>query len=332
VADICDDVVVMRAGRVLETAPSKQLFSIPENPYTRTLLAAAPAHLAPRQPKELEGANVLLRVNELEVTYPGRRGRSFIAVNDVSFFIRQGETLGLVGESGSGKSTIGRAILGLAPATSGDILWEDASIAHASRTARRALSSDIQVVFQDPYSSLNPVMSVEDILVEPLLIEPGVSHADASKRVRDLLDAVHLPQDAGRRRAREFSGGQRQRIAIARALSRSPRLVICDEAVSALDLSTQASVLDLFAELQQRTGVAYLFISHDLDVVRHIADRTAVIQHGSLVEIGDSEEVATNPRDPYTRRLAAASPYPDPTVQAERRNRRAAILAAEATR
>jgi len=327
VADICDDVVVMRNGRLLESAPARRLFAEPQDGYTRALLAAAPAHLPPREPASLVGAEVLLGVSGLEVSYPGRRGSPFVAVKSVDFDIRRGETLGLVGESGSGKSTIGRAILGLAPVTGGDILWEGESIAHASRGRRRALSSDIQVVFQDPYSSLNPAMSVEDILVEPLLIDRTVTRFDALARVRSLLDAVHLPQDAGRRRAREFSGGQRQRIAIARALSRSPRLIICDEAVSALDLSTQASVLDLFVELQQRTRVAYLFISHDLDVVRHIADRTAVIQHGSFVEVGDSEEVASNPRDPYTRRLAAASPYPDPIIQAERRERRNADLA-----
>ncbi|MBN9187994.1 MAG: ABC transporter ATP-binding protein [Microbacterium sp.] len=329
VADICDDVVVMRGGQILESAPTVQLFAAPESAYTRTLLAAAPAHLPPRAPKALDGAPVLLRAENLQVTYRGRGGKPFVAVDGVSFAIRTGETLGLVGESGSGKSTIGRAILGLAPVTGGDILWSGGSIAHASRRERRALSSDIQVVFQDPYSSLNPAMSVEDILVEPLLIDPGVTRADARRRVRELLDAVHLPRDAGARRAREFSGGQRQRIAIARALSRSPRLVICDEAVSALDLSTQASVLDLLAELQERTEVAYLFVSHDLDVVRHIADRTAVIQHGRFVEVGDSEDVATSPREAYTRRLAAASPYPDPVVQAERRARRSADLARE---
>ena len=328
VADICDEVVVMREGKVLESAPAPELFADPQDPYTRTLLASAPSHLPPREPKDLAEAPVLLRAEDLQVTYSGRRGRPFVAVDEVSFEIRAGETLGLVGESGSGKSTIGRAILGLAPITSGEIRWQGRSIVRASRADRRALSSDIQVVFQDPYSSLNPAMAVEDILVEPLLIDSGVSRGDALARVRGLLDAVHLPRDAGARRAREFSGGQRQRIAIARALSRSPRLIICDEAVSALDLSTQASVLDLVAELQQRTGVAYLFISHDLDVVRHIADRTAVLQHGAIVELGDAEIVATEPINPYTRRLAAASPYPDPIIQAERRARRSAELTA----
>lgn len=332
VADICDRVVVMRSGRVVESASAMKLFSEPEHPYTRSLLAAAPAHLPPRERRSLEDAEVLLRVQELDVTYRGRRGQSYPAVRGVSFDIRAGETLGLVGESGSGKSTIGRAILGLAPVTGGDILWEQTSIAHASRTQRRALSSDIQVVFQDPYRSLNPAMAVEDILVEPLLADPTVDRREALGRVRRLLDAVHLPQDAGRRMAREFSGGQRQRIAIARALSRSPRLIICDEAVSALDLSTQASVLDLLGELQERTRVAYLFISHDLDVVRHIADRTAVLQHGDLVEIGPSDEIASNPQAPYTRRLAAASPYPDPMIQAERRARRHLTTLKEAGR
>lgn len=328
VADICDDVVVMRGGKVVESAPSRKLFAEPEHSYTRKLLSSAPAHLTAREPRDFADAPMLLRVDDLQVAYPGRRGSPFVAVDGVSFGIRAGETLGLVGESGSGKSTIGRAILGLAPVTGGDIAWEGASIAQSSRTERRTLSSDIQVVFQDPYSSLNPAMAVEDILVEPLLIEKGVTRVEALARVRSLLDAVHLPQDAGRRRAREFSGGQRQRIAIARALSRSPRLIICDEAVSALDLSTQANVLDLFSELQERTRVAYLFISHDLDVVRHIADRTAVLRKGQIVEIGDAETVATQPTDAYTRRLAAASPYPDPVIQAERRARRDADIAA----
>jgi peptide/nickel transport system permease protein len=324
VADICDDVVVMREGVMVESAPAVTLFSQPSHGYTKALLAAMPANLPSRQPNALGTARTLLSLRDLDVAYPGPRGRPFQAVNGVSFDIREGETLGLVGESGSGKSTIGRAILGLAPVTGGDILWDGHSIAHATRSQRRDLSSDLQVVFQDPYSSLNPALAVEDILVEPLLIERGVTRAAGIKRVRDLLDAVHLPKDAGQRRAREFSGGQRQRIAIARALSRSPRLIVCDEAVSALDLSTQARVLDLLAELQRETGVAYLFISHDLEVVRHIADRTAVLRLGAVVELGDSEDVAERPQEAYTRRLAAAAPFPDPATLARRRERGAA--------
>ncbi|WP_432981370.1 dipeptide ABC transporter ATP-binding protein [Dactylosporangium sp. CA-233914] len=322
VADMCDRVAVLRDGHVLERADVQQLFTQPQDPYTIALLDAMPSRLPPRDVAQRQIGEVVLEVERLQVSYPGPRGAAFVALDDVSLDVRRGETLGLVGESGSGKSTLGRAILGLAQATSGDIRWDGRSIVNASRAARRELSADIQVVFQDPFSSLNPAMSVEDILVEPLLSDPTLTRVQALQRVRGLLDEVHLPKDAGRRRAREFSGGQRQRIAIARALCRSPRLIICDEPVSALDLSTQARVLELFNELQDRTGVAYLFISHDLDVVRHIADRTAVIRHGRLVELGASEKIATDPADPYTRALAEASPLPDPVLQAERRKKR----------
>jgi peptide/nickel transport system ATP-binding protein len=187
----------------------------------------------------------------------------------------------------------------------------------------------VQVVFQDPYTSLNPAMTVGDILTEPLLVT-GSSRADAQRRVRDLLDQVRLPADAGTRLAREFSGGQRQRIAIARALTRDPKLVVCDEPVSALDLSTQARVLDLFIEIQERTGVAYLFVTHDLSVVRHISHRVAVMYRGELVETGDAATVTTAPDHAYTRRLLLAAPVPDPGRQAERRAARHHLAAEQA--
>jgi ABC-type glutathione transport system ATPase component len=265
----------------------------------------------------------LLELDDVVVEYPGK-GRSkpgFRALHGVSLTIAPGETLGLVGESGSGKTTLGRAVLGLAPVTGGEIRYQDRPISTLGRRERRELGKDIQVVFQDPYASLNPAMTVMTILAEPLLVT-GVSRAEAERRVQDLLDQVHLPHDAGRRLPREFSGGQRQRIAIARALCRDPRLIVCDEPVSALDLTTQARVLDLFVEIQEATSVAYLFVTHDLSVVRHISHRVAVLYQGRIVETGDTAEVTGNPGHPYTQRLLLAAPVPDPERQAQRRTER----------
>ncbi|MDY7526551.1 MULTISPECIES: ATP-binding cassette domain-containing protein [unclassified Cryobacterium] len=272
--------------------------------------------------------DLLLDVKDVVVEYPikGFRKPPFRALKGVSLDIRPGETVGLVGESGSGKTTLGRAVLGLAPVTGGQILYKGKDIAHLGRQGRRALSSEIQVVFQDPYTSLNPSLTIEQILVEPLTVRK-VSRADASKRVLDLLDQVGLPSNAADRLPREFSGGQRQRIAIARALALDPRLIVCDEPVSALDLSTQARVLDLFRQIQERTGVAYLFVSHDLAVVRHLSHRVAVMLHGEIVEWGDGDQVTSRPEHPYTQRLFLAAPVPDPDRQTERREDRARLLA-----
>ncbi|SIT89939.1 ATP-binding cassette domain-containing protein [Microbacterium sp. RU33B] len=272
----------------------------------------------------------LLEVTDLVVEYPGKgfRAEPFRALKGVSLDILPGETVGLVGESGSGKTTLGRAALGLAPVTEGTIRYDGRDISHLGRSARRALSSEIQVVFQDPYSSLNPSMTIEQILAEPLTVT-GVSQADAKARVRELLDQVGLPTDARGRLPREFSGGQRQRVAIARALALSPRLIVCDEPVSALDLSTQARVLDLFIEIQERTGVAYLFVTHDLAVVRHVSHRVAVMYRGEIVESGDGDRVTSAPEHPYTQRLFMAAPVPDPDKQEERRIARRALLDAE---
>jgi ABC-type glutathione transport system ATPase component len=271
--------------------------------------------------------SVLLDMKDVEVEYPGKgfRAKPFQALKGVSLDIRPGETVGLVGESGSGKTTLGRAVLGLAPVTGGSIRYEDREISRLGRRDRRALSSEIQVVFQDPYSSLNPSMTIAQILAEPLTAR-GTSSKAAAARVHELLDRVGLPADAASRLPREFSGGQRQRVAIARALALDPKLIVCDEPVSALDLSTQARVLDLFIEIQERTGVAYLFISHDLAVVRHISHRVAVMYRGELVEVGDGDQVTARPQHPYTQRLFLAAPVPNPDEQAERRAARRALL------
>jgi len=269
----------------------------------------------------------LLAVDQLVVEYPSKhfRAKPFRALTDINITIGRGETLGLVGESGSGKTTLGRAILGLAPVTGGKISFDGKDISHATRKDRRVLSRDLQVVFQDPYTSLNPALEIGDILAEPLGVQ-GMESAAAKKRVKELLDQVGLPSDAINRLPREFSGGQRQRVAIARALALSPKLIVCDEPVSALDLSTQARVLDLFLQIQKDTGVSYLFVSHDLDVVRHISHRVAVMYHGEIVEQGPAGVVTSDPDHPYTQRLLLASPVPDPDRQEERRADRHRLL------
>jgi peptide/nickel transport system ATP-binding protein len=272
----------------------------------------------------------ILKVDNLVVEYPGKgfRGKPFRALHNVSIDISAGETLGLVGESGSGKTTLGRAILGLAPVTEGKITFEGQDISHSTRSQRRELSRDIQVVFQDPYSSLNPSMEIGQILAEPLEIQ-GMDSQSARKRISELLDQVALPADSIHRLPREFSGGQRQRVAIARALALSPKLIVCDEPVSALDLTTQARILDLFLQIQKDTGVAYLFVSHDLDVVRHISHRVAVMFKGEIVEQGVSSKITVTPDHPYTQKLLMASPVPDPDRQQERREARKKLIAAE---
>ncbi len=269
----------------------------------------------------------ILNVENLDVTYPGKgfRKAGFKALHSVSINIGEGETLGLVGESGSGKTTLGRAILGLAPVSAGSIEFLNRDITKATRAQRRELSRDIQVVFQDPYTSLNPSMEIGQILAEPLQIQ-GMEATAAKKRIAELLDQVGLPSDALQRLPREFSGGQRQRVAIARALALSPKLIVCDEPVSALDLTTQARILDLFLQIQKDTGVSYLFVSHDLDVVRHISHRVAVMYKGEIVEQGPAGKVTVNPEHAYTQRLLMASPVPDPDRQAKRREERRRLL------
>ena len=273
----------------------------------------------------------LLKVTDLDVIYPkkGLFGKPFHALHKVSIKLGQGETLGLVGESGSGKTTLGRAILGLAPCSSGTITFDGEDISHADRKTRQRLSKSVQVVFQDPYTSLNPSMEIGQILAEPLEIQ-GMKGNEAKRRIQELLDQVNLPKDALRRLPREFSGGQRQRVAIARSLALSPKLIVCDEPVSALDLTTQARILDLFLQIQKDTGVSYLFVSHDLDVVRHISHRIAVMFKGEIVETGEADQVSRNPVHPYTQRLLMASPVPDPDRQAERRAKRQALAATTA--
>ena len=265
----------------------------------------------------------IIDVSNMVVDFRRGRGREpFRAVNDVSFSIDHGETFGLVGESGSGKSTIGNAILGLAKLSSGSVVFQGRDLAGISNSERRATSGRLQVVFQDPYSSLNPSRRIGQTLSEPLLVHSKLSSEQRLVAAGDMLERVGL---SGRDLAKypaAFSGGQRQRIAIARALMTRPELVICDEPVSGLDLSAQAQVLNLLRDLQKEMNLSLLFISHDLAVVRYMSARIAVLKNGSIVERGDAEQIYTRPSNIYTKRLLAAAPIPDVGAQREARQLR----------
>ena len=262
----------------------------------------------------------LLEVSELSVRYrTRRRGHEVAAVDRVSLDVGQNETVGLVGESGSGKTTLSRAVLGLTQPSGGTVRFEEEDITRASRKRRRELSRHLQVVFQDPYGSLSPTRTIGQTLAEPLIAHRLASPQQARDQVAVMLDRVGLPPDAMRRFPSEFSGGQRQRVAIARALMPSPRLVICDEPVSALDLSVQAQVLNLLRGLQREYQLSYLFIAHNLAVVRHVSHRIVVLYRGQVMEQGPAGAVYTAPAHPYTRALLAAEPQADPGLQAARR-------------
>ena len=307
---VADRVCVMKDGRIVEQGAVRTVFAAPQHPYTRMLLAAEPAG----QPRPVpEGAPVLAAVQDLRVRFPIRRGLlrrevgAIQAVDGVSLIIRAGETLGLVGESGSGKSTIGLALLRMQEAA-GAIRFEDQDIARLPQSQLRPLRRRMQIVFQDPYGSLSPRMSMGEIVAEGLRVhEPGLDRAGRERRVRAALEEVGLPPDAAGRYPHEFSGGQRQRVAIARAIILQPRLVVLDEPTSALDRSVQAQVVDLLRDLQARHGLAYLFISHDLAVVRALSHRIVVLRAGRVVEEGPADQVFAAPQHPYTVALLAAA-------------------------
>jgi oligopeptide/dipeptide ABC transporter ATP-binding protein len=267
----------------------------------------------------------ILEVKNLVKHYPltgggviRRRVGDVHAVCDISFSLCPGETLGLVGESGCGKSTTGRAVLQLTPPTSGSVRFQGEELVGKTRKQMRSVRRDMQVVFQDPYASLNPRMPVNDIVAEPLIIH-GLYKKQGKERVRDLLTVVGLNPEHGNRYAHEFSGGQRQRIGVARALALEPKVLVLDEPVSALDVSIQAGVVNLLEELQERLGLSYLFIAHDLSVVRHICNRVAVMYLGKIVEIGPRDHIYERASHPYTQALLSAVPIPDPKLERQRR-------------
>jgi len=268
----------------------------------------------------------LLEVKNLVKRFPIRAGLliertvgEIAAVNDISFEVATGETVGLVGESGSGKSTTGYCILQLLKPTSGSVKFEGTELIDLGREAMRKMRREMQIVFQDPYSSLDPRMTVGDIVGEPLIVHGIGTRKDRGIRIRELLDVVGFNPSFTNRYPHEFSGGQRQRIGIARALALSPKLIVCDEPVSALDVSIQAQILNLLKDLQRDFGLTYLFIAHDLAVVRSMSDRIAVMNKGQLVEIGPAEQVYTSPQDDYTKALLSAVPIPDPRAMKERK-------------
>jgi oligopeptide transport system ATP-binding protein len=277
----------------------------------------------------------LLQVNDLHKHFPIREGLlierkvgEVRAVDGVSFDVRAGETLSLVGESGSGKSTTGFCVLQLLKPTSGSVKFEGTELTELGREEMRRMRREMQIVFQDPYSSLDPRMTVGDIVGEPLVVHGIGTRRDRATRIRDLLDVVGFNPSFTNRYPHEFSGGQRQRIGIARALALSPKLIVCDEPVSALDVSIQAQILNLLKDLQQDFGLTYLFIAHDLAVVRGMSDRIAVMNQGRLVEMGPAEEVYTNPQEDYTKALLSAVPIPDPRAMKERKELRRKLRSA----
>lgn len=340
VAEMADHVLVMQKGREIERGEVHEIFSNPKDDYTRTLIAAAPS-LVGRSVKRVEPLEILqqlpltegssdtkdspvITVNDLCVRFPVRSGLlsrltgNVHAVENVSFAIGKGETLGLVGESGSGKSTIGKAIIDLAPVHAGRIQLSGREIDYKDPKSLSALHRDVQMIFQDPFGSLNARQTIGSAIMEPMTVHNLAQRKEAREKMHWLLERVGLDPRRAASLPHEFSGGQRQRICIARALAMSPKLIIADEAVSALDVAIKGQIIDLMIDLQQEFGVSYLFISHDMAAVEKICDRVAVMYFGEIVEIGAKKDVIANPVHPYTQRLLSAIPVTHPAQRKER--------------
>ncbi|AEG08805.1 ABC transporter ATP-binding protein [Sinorhizobium meliloti] len=310
VSEIADRVVVMEKGAIVEAGTVREIYKNPQHPYTQKLIAAAPGKGAMHEPGAR--AEPLLSVRDVRKTYG-----SFEALKGISFDLMPGETMAVVGESGSGKSTLARALLRLDEPDSGTALWKGRDLFALSPAELYKLRRDLQMVFQDPTQSLNPRMTVYQLISEAWVIHPDIlPKAKWRERVAELLVQVGLSAEHMSRYPHQFSGGQRQRIAIARALALEPQLIICDEAVSALDVSVQAQVIELLDRLRREMGIAFIFIAHDLPVVRDFADYVMVMQQGQVVELGTVREVFDTPRQAYTRALLAASLSPDPDAKA----------------
>lgn len=329
VADLADSIMVMKDGVAVEQGTALDVFQRPQHPYTQSLLAAVP-HLGldmsdvPAESTK-PTAEPVLSFQDVSIEYP-KRGRvpAFLAADDITLDVYPGEIVGLVGESGSGKTTLGRAAVGLLPIKYGRLVSAGIDISKASMKELRPLRRKAGIVFQDPGSSLNPRMPIGESIGEPLLLAKEAQGKELDKRVEELLSQVELPASYRNRYPHELSGGQRQRVGIARALALAPELLVADEPTSALDVSVQARFLELLQELQGKLQFACLFISHDLAVVDMLAHRIAVMHRGRLVEQGSRDQILRNPQDPYTQRLIAAVPLPDPVAQRERREQRAA--------
>ena len=347
VAEVANRVLVMRHGEVVEDNAVIPLFASPQHPYTQTLLAAVPklgamrgtaqparfnlvlngqaqsvpAAQPPAAEQSTQTAQVVLSVKNLVTRFDVRSGvfgfikKRIHAVEQVSFELHEGETLSLVGESGCGKTTTGRSLVGLAKITRGTIEFDGARVDTTNTHSLQALRRNLQFVFQDPFASLNPRMRVGDCIKEPLLIQGLAQGLEAERLVAELMERVGLEASMAKRWPHEFSGGQRQRICIARALSVKPRVLIADEAVSALDVSIRAHIINLLIDLQKDLGVSYLFISHDMAIVERVSHRVAVMYLGQIVEIGPRQAIFENPQHPYTRKLMSAVPVADPTVR-----------------
>ncbi|WNS75137.1 ABC transporter ATP-binding protein [Bacillus sp. DTU_2020_1000418_1_SI_GHA_SEK_038] len=327
VAGMCDRVVVMKNGEIVETGTTEEIFESPKHPYTLKLLNALPRLNEKKKPKPaplilpgIDSSKSLLEVHGLKQYFDLGKGNVLKAVDNISFQIKPGETLGLVGESGSGKSTTGRAILRLHEPTGGEVLYQGIPVNRLTQNEMKTMRRHMQMIFQDPYASLNPRFKVLDIIGQALDIHKLSDSKEArKKRVEELLDMVGLEPSHALRYPHEFSGGQRQRIGIARALAVEPKFIVCDEPLSALDVSIQSQVVTLLEDLQHRLGLTYLFIAHDLSMVKHISDRVAVMYRGKIVELAESEELYSNPQHAYTKSLLSAIPIPDPKIERQKK-------------
>jgi len=337
VAEVADEVAVMFKGQIVEAGPVDQVFHAASHPYTKRLLSSVlklERAASLKHPVADATSRTILSVRDLSKVYDIQSGsfgggvqRQLKAVDGVSFDLHAGESLGIVGESGSGKTTLGRLLLRIVEPTSGKVVFspkpgEDIDIGGLDKRGLRRVHQDIRLIFQDPYSSLNPRMTVRQIIGDPLLVNSIATGKELEARVVELLETVGLDPAVMERYPHAFSGGQRQRIGIARALALKPKILIADEATSALDVSIRSQMLDLLLELQQRLGLSFLFISHDIGVIHYFCDRVAVMRRGSIVEVGSAEKICTAPEHPYTQALISAVPHPDPrTPRMARRTR-----------
>ncbi|MBG9783022.1 ABC transporter ATP-binding protein [Shouchella lehensis] len=316
VAELCDRVIVMKEGEIVEENQATDIFDYPQHPYTKRLLDAFPKMMTDKEEPTFSDNKPLLQVRNLKQYFQLAKGHVTKAVNDVSFTIYEGESFGFVGESGSGKSTTGRSLLHLHKPTSGEVLYEGFDLGHLTPNELKHMRRHIQIIFQDPYASLDPRLKIIDSIGEALDLHQLVqTKQERYTRVVELLTLVGLDRDMAYRYPHEFSGGQRQRIGIARALAVQPKLIVCDEILSALDASIQTQMIELLKDLQQKLGLTYLFIAHDLSMVQQFCDRVAVMYKGRIVEMGSTKRIFEQPHHPYTKNLLAAIPITNPSLR-----------------